>query len=148
MCAPVRSSAARHASAVAAVHHLVRPVRSGVDVTVPARHVAELAEVDLEDLDGAGAQGVTAGRRERAREVSPVRRPGQVYRLHRGDLHRRSGQRSAPGVERQDHIDAFFACSSIWIPWTSEAPPRIAAATCTASVICSRSAPFFRLSCV
>ena len=131
-----------------AVHHLVGPVGPGVDVAVPARHVAELPEVDLEDLDRARAQGVPAGRRESAREVSPVRGPGQVHRLHRGDLHLRDGQRRAPGVEGQDHIDAFFACSSIWIPWTSEAPPRIAAVTCTASVICSRSAPFFRLSCV
>ena len=111
------------------VHHLVRPVRPGVDVAVAARHVAELAEVDLEDLDRARPQGVPAARGERAREVSAVGGRRQVDGIDRGDLLLRGGQRSAPGVERQRHIDAFFACSSIWIPCTSDAPPRIAAVT-------------------
>ena len=40
------------------------------------------------------------------------------------------------------YIPAFFACSRICMPCTRVAPPVIAAATCRASVICSRSAPF------
>ncbi len=81
------------------VHHLVRPVRTGVDVAMPARHVAELAEVDLEDFDRSRPQGVAPARGERASEVSPVRGRGQVHGRDRGDLLVRSGQRSTPGVE-------------------------------------------------
>src|SRR5690606_2469869 len=39
-----------------AVHVLVRPVRPGVDVAVAARHVAQLADVDLEDLQRRGRE--------------------------------------------------------------------------------------------
>ena len=42
------------------VHVLRDPVRTGVDVAVPAGHVAEPAEVDLEDLQGGRLQLVPA----------------------------------------------------------------------------------------
>ena len=57
---------------------------------------------------------------------------------------RELGIGGARSRRRHYAIPACRACSRIWTPWTSDAPPRMAAATCTASVICSRSAPFSR----
>ena len=54
-----------------AVHHLVGAVGPGVDVAVPAGHVAELAEVDLEDLERRGGAGAPPSRGE-GREQSPA----------------------------------------------------------------------------
>src|ERR1039457_937717 len=76
-------------------HHFAT-VRAGIDVTMPARLVAQLPDVELKDR-GAGPRPMgTSQRREEA------------------------------------------AALRIWIPCTSAAPPRIAAATWTATVICSR----------
>src|SRR4029079_4135859 len=91
---------------------------------------AKLAACALEDEEGLG----------------PERRPAV--------LRQRRVKRGAAGQHRQlrrgidGHIPTFSACSFICIPCTSDAPPRMAQATCTASVICSRSAPFCRLSVV
>ena len=46
------------------------------------------------------------------------------------------------------HIPSESATFLIWTPWTSAAPPLMAAATWTASVSCSASQPFSRVSLV
>jgi hypothetical protein len=47
-----------------------------------------------------------------------------------------------------DYIDNFSATFRICTPWTSEAPPRMAQATWTASVISSTLDPFSKDACV
>src|SRR5690606_39822782 len=42
------------------------------------------------------------------------------------------------------YIESPFTLFIIWTPWTKLAPPRMAAATWTASIICSSSQPFSR----
>jgi len=54
--------------------------------------------------------------------------------------HASAGAESRPN----DHIDSFSATFRIWTPCTSEAPPRMAQATWTASVISSMFDPFSR----
>src|SRR5690606_6631469 len=157
------------------VHGGVGAVGAGIDVAVPARQVAELPDVDLEDLErrrrergpaargevgveAAGAGGAARDRdgAERAELLGGrgQRRPAraEARRALRAGLRRVEPQLAAEhgqvdeagigGVAHPAHIILAFAWSSIWRPWTSEAPPRIAVATWTASVICSRSAPF------
>ena len=150
-------------------HHGVGAIGTRIHVTVAARHVAELAEVHLEDLERVRAKPAVTVQFQRVLEVGfrPVavrdRNPGQGVELgvgrHEGEPAGGHGLRSlrtgfgaaqlfgeggenvfdASGIH--DYMPALRVCSSIWMPWTSEAPPRIAVATCTASVICSRSAP-------
>ncbi len=69
--------------------------------------------------------------------------------LEGGHLGGRGGERVAAGLEGEDregphaaYIPTLSATLRICTPWTRLAPPRIAQATCTASVICSRSDPF------
>src|SRR5690606_27334554 len=155
-------------------------VRPRVDVAVAARHVAELADVDLDDLERRGAEALAPARggevgREVARAGGAAEGDGvEDAQLGRGRRQRRAagaearrgarplgdgedGERGHGGAERtcagagagrRAHIVWAFAWSIIWRPWTSEAPPRMAQATWTASVICSRSAPFASDSCV
>ena len=61
-------------------HHLVGAIRSRVHMTMPAGHVAQLAEVDLEDLQRHSRQALapTAGRQvavEVGREIERVENP-------------------------------------------------------------------------
>src|ERR1051325_125443 len=66
-------------------HHRVGAVRTGVDVTMRAGHVAELADVDLEDEERVGPERGPAGVRQRLVERGPA---GQHRQLRRGiDAH-------------------------------------------------------------
>src|SRR5439155_15931225 len=74
---PVESSQARFDGV--AVHVFADAIRSRVDVTVAARHVAELPEIDLEDLDRRGPQrlaqpGVEAASAGGTRQVETRKR--------------------------------------------------------------------------
>ena len=140
------------------VHLLTGPVRPRVDMAMPTGHVAELAEVHLEVLEPRRTQHIEPRRGDPRVEVEG----GDGQGIEHPELLGRSGQREAAPCERgralrtrvealqvgidEPHMPFLRTCSSIWVPCTSEAPPRIAQATCTASVICSRSAPFSRAS--
>ena len=162
------------------IHDLPPAVRTGVDVAVAAGHVAELAEIDLEDLDAARSEGVGPAGPQCGREVSAGREVTERNPFEGFDLTSRFGQRgtarpqrrgrpwsgilsldlianqchgvgyrslrAAPSDSLYAYIEALVTCSSICRPWTSEAPPRMAVATCTASVISSRSEPCLRHS--
>ena len=112
-------------------HHRVAAVGTCIDVTVAAGHVAQLAEVDLKDFEDGGSERVPAGAAKRVLE----RLAADHARIERRQLLGRIRQRRAPRRERGRHIPTFAACSFICIPCTSDAPPRIAQATWTASVI-------------
>ena len=146
-----------------AIHVLRHAIGPGVHVAMAAGHVAEPPHVDLEDLERRGPQLGPSARPEGRVEIAA----GQRERLEEPELGRGGGERSAARPEapgslgarvqgrevglggsgfRGCHpaIPACRACSSIWTPCTRDAPPRIAEATWTASVICSRSDPFSR----
>ena len=60
--------------------------------------------------------------------------------LHQTDVVSHATRRAAPGMVAERgtparHIPTRSAWLRICTPWTSEAPPRMADATCTASVI-------------
>ena len=76
---------------------------------------------------------------ERSEEAAFPRREQQVPRSARDD-----------GFEGiiAPYMLSFSDTLRICTPCTSEEPPRIAAATCTASVICSRLEPFSKQACV
>ena len=144
-------------------HHRVGPVRTRVHVAVAARHVAQLAEIHLEDLQARRPQprpGVAveldapavARERHRGQHLELARRRGE-RRLAPGEAQRGARRRLVVlqvggdflekyGDARVHYMPSFFAPSRICMPCTSDAPPRIATATCSASVICSKSAPF------
>ena len=74
---------------------------------------------------------------------------GGAAALERGHLGGRRCELVAAGLQGEDgeglhsgYIPTLSATLRICTPWTRLAPPRIAHATCTASVICSRSDPF------
>jgi hypothetical protein len=75
-----------------ASHHRVGAVRPCVDVAVTASHVAELAEVDLEDLEGRGRQPRPAGALQHLAES----RLSGGTRLHLRDLLAWIRQRRTP----------------------------------------------------
>ena len=78
-----------------------------------AGHVAQLAEVDLEDLEGGGSEGVPAGAAQRFVE----RRAGRSSLASSvRQLLGRLRQRRAPRREGGRHIPTFAACSFICIP--------------------------------
>src|SRR4029079_16399615 len=122
----------------AELHRLLRhglaPIRTRVDVAMAAGLVAELAHVDLKDLDALRPERPDAGGGQRLVDLA-----GEGERAEEGALRRGAGHRRTGGGERwqeaRHHIPIFLATLRIWTPWTSDAPPRIAAATCTASVI-------------
>jgi len=118
--------------------HDFRAVRAGIDVAVRAGLVTELAHVDLQHLDPIdrvqGRQVVTG------QHFVEIRRSGLLQHF---ELTLGRGQR-VPHLDQagQSHIPSFLATLRICTPCTSDAPPRMALDTCTASVIWSRSAPF------
>ena len=137
--------------------HDLPPVGTRVDVAVHAGLVAELADVDLQDLDAGRTQGGQTAFVERLGEFARQREAAQRRQLLARRRQRKAPRRERPGsrgrrpgrrgryprrVVRRRHIPTRFAWLRICTPWTSEAPPRMADATCTASVIWSRSAPF------
>ena len=80
---------------------------------------------------------------------------GGAASLERRHLRGRKGELVAASLEGEDgegfhcgYIPTLSATLRIWTPWTRLAPPRIAQATCTASVICSRSDPFCKAAWV
>ena len=152
--------------------HGLAPVRSGVDVTVVAGLIAHAAHVQLQDVELSRLQWPQprvlqrVGKLARQRHASHQRQLG-LGRSQTRATSRQRGQASTlapslgrgaralarvrePGVECRSiesvvghrHMLRPSARFLIWSPCTSDAPPRIAAATCTASVICSTSAPF------
>jgi hypothetical protein len=143
----------------AALDHVARhdllPVGSRVDVAVMAGLVAPLAEVDLQDVDAGRAQRPEAAGGQRLLERARDRQLGQARALRGGGgqrrhplLHRRQHARGARGRRRRRraHGPAHIPSRCTWLrictPCTSDAPPRIAAATCSASVISSRLLPW------
>jgi len=61
-----------------AAHHLGGAIRTRVDMAVLAGHVAELADVDLEDLDPGGAQaGGKVFERQALQRVQLLARRGE-----------------------------------------------------------------------
>ena len=112
-----------------AAHHRVAAVGPCVHVAVAAGHVAQLAEVDLEDFEGGGRERVPIrALRERLVEVA---RPIMLACERARSCSSRS---SASGARRDERVGRrshprLSACSFICIPWTSDAPPRIAQAT-------------------
>ena len=142
------------------VRHLLAAIRTSIDVAVATRLVANLAEVELEHVDGGRVQRTQGGLHERGLEARGRERAGQGRQLHR-----RVGKRGAARLERGQwtshafmrscvhgegrglaHIETSFTTFLIWMPCTSDAPPRMAAATWTASVIWSASAPLVKQS--
>lgn len=89
---------------------------------MPASEVAPVPGVDLQALEG------TAEEREAVTFEGLGERSDHVERLPR-DI---------------GYIESRSASFLICTPWTREAPPRMAAATWTASVISARFDPFSR----
>ncbi len=131
--------------------HRLPAVRTRVHVAMLAGLVAELPHVHLEDLDLRRSQGIKPrlgqGILELERHGQTLEDPALVHGRRQRVPSRREGREPCDRRwSQRAHIEIFLAWFRICTPWTSEAPPRIAAETCTASVICSRSAPFSRQS--
>ena len=90
------------------VHVLRRPVRPGVHVAMPARHVAQLADVDLEDLQRRRREALLpAARHEVAVEAArPARPEVQGHGVERSDLRGGLRQRRAAGVQARGPLRA------------------------------------------
>lgn len=144
------------------IAHRLAALGAGIDVAVRAGLVADLADIELQDLDAAGDERLRAGVPDVLVEA-PAERIDQRDALQVPALLGRRGQRRAAPQQRRlqrdhgqarrggavgVHIPISAALLRICTPWTMEAPPRIAAATCTASVNCSTSQPFESASCV
>ena len=109
-----------------AAGHDLRPVRPGLDVTVLAGQVAEPPDVDLEDVEP--IEGLTDPR------VGQLAAEGG-----------NAGQRIVPArAQSEGHSSSLPTMFFIWSPCTRLAPPRMAQATWTASVICASLTPFSR----
>jgi hypothetical protein len=95
--------------------HDLRALRAGVDVAVFARLVAELADVDLQGLDGGGGA-----------QLQPVR--GQLFLETDGGGRRRRRPLTRDGQSFRHHIETLPTELCAWSPWMSAAPPRRAEA--------------------
>src|SRR5690242_6725818 len=110
-------------------------------MAMAARLVAQLADIDLKDGDPCCRKRREAGLGQRLNECLARRVVVQDPQLRRRVCQwmRQAGEA---------HMLTLAAALRICRPCTSDAPPRIADATCTASLICSRFEPFSRQACV
>ena len=107
--------------------HDFAAIRARIDMAVAACLITALAEVDLEGADCCGSKGIVPAPGNRIFE-----RARRVDLGERGALGRRVRQRVMAvrkGHEHLFHIASLSTWPRICTPWTSDAPPRIAAAT-------------------
>ena len=126
--------------------HDLAAIRAGVDVTVTARLVAEFADIDLENLNPSWLQRPLPRARDGLVELAGEMKPTERVVLNLGRRQRQPSREERETGYGPSLHPQLGGVPRICTPCTNEAPPRMAAATWTASVIWSRSAPFSRAS--